>query len=238
MTQITIALAKGRLLNPTIKLFESLGYDLRPARDSRKLVIDDAAHRARFLIAKPMDVPTYVEYGAADVGVVGQDALFESGVNVYEPLVLGYGACRLIVAGKPELRGSASRGTVGANQNAISPADGALDAEWRLLAGLRVATKYPRSAQKHFSARGLSVEIIALYGSIELAPMVGLADLIVDVVDTGRTLRENGLVELDEIFKSQAAFIVNRAAHTLRVDEIRGLIEEIDGTRTNADERG
>ncbi len=228
MTQITIALAKGRLLNPTIKLFESLGYDLRPARDSRKLVIDDAVHRARFLIAKPMDVPTYVEYGAADVGVVGQDALFESGVNVYEPLVLGYGACRLIVAGKPELR-------AGANQNAISPADGALDAEWRLRAGLRVATKYPRSAQKHFSARGLSVEIIALYGSIELAPMVGLADLIVDVVDTGRTLRENGLVELDEIFRSQAAFIVNRAAHTLRVDEIRALIEKIDGARTNAD---
>ncbi|MDE3089294.1 MAG: ATP phosphoribosyltransferase [Chloroflexota bacterium] len=229
--KLTIALAKGRLLKPTIKLFESLGYDLRPARDSRKLVIDDAANNAWFLIAKPMDVPTYVEYGAADVGVVGQDALFESGVNVYEPLVLGYGACRLIVAGKPELRD-------GANQNAISPRDVAPDAEWRLRAGLRVATKYPRSAQKHFSARGLSVEIIALYGSIELAPMVGLADLIVDVVDTGRTLRENGLVELDEIFKSQAAFIVNRAAHTLRVDEIRGLIEKINGTQRNADERG
>jgi ATP phosphoribosyltransferase len=235
MTQLTIALAKGRLLNPTIKLFESLGYDLRPARDSRKLVIDDAANNVRFLIAKPMDVPTYVEYGAADVGVVGQDALFESGVNVYEPLVLGYGACRLIVAGKPELRDGASRGTVGANPNTISPHDAAPDAEWRLLAGLRVATKYPRSVQKHFSARGLSVEIIALYGSIELAPMVGLADLIVDVVDTGRTLRENGLVELDEIFKSQAAFIVNRAAHTLRVNEIRGLIEKIQVDRRDAE---
>lgn len=216
MTKLTIALAKGRLLGPSIKLFESLGYDLRETRDSRKLVIDDAAHRARFLIAKPMDVPIYVEYGAADVGVVGQDALFESGVNVYEPLALGYGACRLIVAGKPELR----------------------DADWRLLAGLRVATKYPRSAQKHFSARGLSVEIIALYGSIELAPMVGLADLIVDVVDTGRTLRENGLVELDEIFKSQAAFIVNRASHTLRVAEVRELMERINGTRMSAEERG
>ncbi len=211
-----IALAKGRLLDPSIKLFESLGYDLRGARDSRKLVIDDAAHGARFLIAKPMDVPIYVEYGAADAGIVGQDALREGSVNVYEPLVLDYGHCRLVVAGKPEYQ----------------------NAEWRLLAGLRVATKYPRVTRQYFTARGLSSEIIEVYGSVELAPMVGLADLIVDVVDTGRTLRENGLVELDEIFKSQAAFIVNRAAHTLRVDEIRGLIEKIDGTRTNADERG
>ena len=210
---IKIALAKGRLLDPSIKLFESLGYDLRAARDSRKLVIDDAAHGARFLIAKPMDVPIYVEYGAADAGIVGQDALRESGVNVYEPLALDYGHCRLVVAGKPEYQ----------------------NAEWRLLAGLRVATKYPRVTRQYFTARGLSSEIIEVYGSVELAPMVGLADLIVDVVDTGRTLRENGLVELDEIFKSQAAFIVNRAAHTLRVNEVRALIEKIDGTRMNAD---
>lgn len=204
MTQLTIALAKGRLLSPSIKLFESLGYDLREAKDSRKLVID--AGDARFLIAKASDVPIYVEYGAADAGIVGQDALRESGVSVYEPVVLGYGNCRLVVAGKPEYK----------------------DAEWRLLAGLRVATKYPRVTKQYFSARGLSAETIEVYGSVELAPMVGLADLIVDVVDTGRTLRENGLVELDEIFKSQAAFIVNRASHTLRVDEIRGLIEKIE----------
>ncbi len=208
---ITIALAKGRLLAPSIKLFESLGHNLRDARDSRKLVID--AGNARFLIAKASDVPVYVEYGAADVGIVGQDVLRESGNEVYEPLVLNYGHCRLVVAGKPEYK----------------------DAEWRMLAGLRVATKYPRVAKKYFAARGLSAEIIGLYGSIELAPGVGLADLIVDVVDTGRTLRENGLVELDEIFKSQAAFIVNRASHTLRVNEIRALIEKIDGTRASAD---
>ncbi len=206
---IRMALAKGRLLGPSIKLLESMGYDLREARESRKLVIDDVAHHARFLIAKPMDVPIYVEYGAADVGIVGQDALRESGANVYEPAVLGYGNCRLVVAGKPEYR----------------------DAEWRMLAGLRVATKYPRVTEQYFSARGLSAEIIEVYGSVELAPMVGLADLIVDVVDTGRTLRENGLVELDEIFKSQAAFIVNRAAHTLRVDEIRGLIDKIQNSK-------
>ncbi len=203
MSQLTIALAKGRLLEPSIRLLESMGYDLRDARDSRKLVIE--SNGARFLIAKASDVPVYVEYGAADAGIVGQDALRESGVNVYEPAVLGFGACRLMVAGKPEYK----------------------EAEWKMLAGLRVATKYPRCAQKYFSSRGLSAEIITLYGSMELAPMVGLADLIVDVVDTGRTLRENGLVELDEIFKSQAALIVNRASHTLKVDAVRRLIDNI-----------
>jgi ATP phosphoribosyltransferase len=203
---LTVALAKGRLLDPSVNIFEACGYDLSAVRDSRKLVIDDVTQNARFLIAKPMDVPIYVEYGAADLGIVGLDALRESGVNVYEPSVLGYGTCRLIVAGKPEYR----------------------DAEWRMLTGLRIATKYPRIAKQYFSARGLSVEIIQVYGSVELAPAVGLADLIVDVVDTGRTLRENGLIELDEVFKSQAVLIVNRASHTLRVDAIRALIEQIE----------
>ncbi len=211
---ITIALAKGRLLGPSIKVFESLGYDLREANGTRKLLIEN--HAARFLIAKPMDVPTYVEYGAADAGIVGQDALREADSDVYEPHVLGYGNCRLVVAGKAEFK----------------------DSEWKMLAGLRVATKYPRCAQKYFASHGLSVEIIEVYGSVELAPSVGLADLIVDVVDTGRTLRENGLVELDEVFKSQAALIVNRASHTLKVDEIRTLIERIDGTRINVEKRG
>lgn len=211
MPPLTVALAKGRLLAPSIKIFESCGYDLRDARASRKLVI--ASRRARFILAKPMDVPIYVEYGAADVGIVGQDALRESGVNVYEPLGLGYGKCRLVVAGKPELQ----------------------NVEWKLLTGLRVATQYPRVTQRYFAARGLSVEIIQVYGSVELAPRVGLADLIVDVVDTGRTLRENGLVELDEILQSQAALIVNRAAHTLRAHEIRALMEEIQNSSAEDD---
>ena len=206
MTMLKIALAKGRLLDPSIELLESMGYDLREVKETRKLVIDDAARNARYLIAKPMDVPIYVEYGAADVGIVGQDALRESGVNVYEPAILGYGNCRLVVAGKPEYK----------------------DAEWRLLTGLRIATQYPRMSKQYFSARGLSAEIIEVYGSVELAPAVGLADLIVDIVDTGGTLKANGLIELDEIFKSQAALIVNRASHTLKVDEIRGLIEKIE----------
>jgi ATP phosphoribosyltransferase len=213
MSQLTIALAKGRLLAPSAKIFEAWGYDLSAARDSRKLVFE--SNDARFILAKPMDVPIYVEYGAADAGIVGQDALRESGANVYEPLVLGYGTCRLVVAGKEEFK----------------------NAEWKMLAGLRVATKYPRVAKQYFSARGLSAEVIEVYGSVELAPMVGLADMIVDVVDTGRTLRENGLVELDEVFKSQAVLIVNRAAHTLRVVEVQELIERVNGTRIAADER-
>ena len=204
MSELKIALAKGRLLEPSLKIFESLGYDAREVRESRKLVVVN--RDARFLLAKPMDVSIYVEYGAADVGIVGQDALREIGSNVYEPLVLNYGHCRLMVAGKPEYR----------------------DAEWRMLAGLRVATKYPRIAQNFFAARGLSVEIIQVYGSVELAPAVGLADLIVDVVDTGRTLKANGLIELEEVFKSQAALIVNRASHTLRAAKIRELIEKIE----------
>ncbi|MBI5033395.1 MAG: ATP phosphoribosyltransferase [Chloroflexi bacterium] len=206
MTSLKIALAKGRLLDDSIKLLESIGYDLRAVKETRKLVIDDGAHNVRYLLAKPMDVPIYVEYGAADVGIVGQDALRESGVNVYEPAVLGYGNCRLMVAGKPEYK----------------------TMEWRLLTGLRIATQYPRVAKQYFSARGLSAEIIEVYGSVELAPAVGLADLIVDVVDTGSTLKANGLIELDEIFRSQATLIVNRASHTLKVDEVRTLIEKIE----------
>ncbi len=203
MRPLTVALAKGRLLEPSLALFDALGYDLAAARDSRKLIVESLD--ARFLLATAMDVPVYVEYGAADVGIVGQDVLRESQVNVYEPLVLNYGQCRLVVAGKPEYR----------------------SAEWKMLAGLSVATKYPRIAQKYFSARGLSAEIIEVYGSVELVSSVGLANLIVDVVATGRTLHENGLVELEEIFKSQAVLLVNRAAHTLRTDAVRGLIENL-----------
>lgn len=209
MNALTIALAKGRLLEPSIKLLESLSYKPGSAQNgSRNLVVEDESGGLRFLFAKASDVPIYVEYGAADVGIVGQDVLREMGSNVYEPLVLDYGHCRLVVAGKPEHR----------------------DADWRSVTGLRVATKYPRLADNFFTSRGLTVEIIGLYGSVELAPRVGLADLIVDVVDTGRTLKENGLVELDEVLKCQATLIVNRASHTLRVTAIRDLIERMSAT--------
>jgi ATP phosphoribosyltransferase len=205
MEPLTVALPKGRLLQPAASLFRRLGWPCELDNGSRQLLVlesnggGDAPDQLRFLLVKPADVPVYVEYGAADLGIVGQDVLWESGRDVYEPLELGFGQCRLVLAGQPAQR----------------------ERNFRLATGLRVATKYPRQARAHFRQRGLSVEIIPLTGSIELAPLVGLADLIVDVVETGR---ENGLVELEEIVACQAILIVNRATHRLRLAEIRRLL--------------
>jgi ATP phosphoribosyltransferase len=208
---LTIALPKGRLLEPAANLFRHLGWPCNLGNGSRQLLVtetnkaDEADKTMCFLLVKPTDVPVYVEYGAADLGIVGQDALWESGRDVYEPLQLDFGRCRLVVAGVPSQRGR----------------------DFRLATGLRVATKYPRLTRAYFQERGLSVEVIALTGSIELAPLVGLADLLVDVVETGRTLRENGLVELEEIVACQATVIVNRVAHRLRLAEIRQLLSNL-----------
>lgn len=209
MEPLTLALPKGRLLESAAKLFRQLGWRCDLGNGSRQLLvtemeeIDGSGRAMRFLLVKPADVPVYVEYGAADLGIVGQDVLLESGRDVYEPLQLGFGRCRLVVAGLSSQR---SR-------------------DFRLATGLRVATKYPRVARAYFQERGLSVETIPLSGSIELAPLVGLADLVVDVVETGRTLRENGLVELEEIAACQAVLVVNRVAHRLRLAEIRQLLD-------------
>lgn len=205
MDPLTVALPKGRLLEPAATLFRRLGWRCELGNGSRQLLAIEremAGGAIRFLLAKPADVPVYVEYGAADLGIVGQDVLWESGRDVYEPLRLAFGQCRLVLAGLPSQRGR----------------------NFRLATGLRVATKYPRLARAYFQQQGLSVEIIPLTGSIELAPLVGLADLVVDVVETGRTLRENGLVELEEIAACQAMVIVNRVAYRLRLAEIHDLV--------------
>lgn len=208
MEPLTVALPKGRLLEPAADLFHRLGWDCKLGNGSRQLLAtetnwaDHTDQMMRFLLVKPADVPVYVEYGAADLGIVGQDVLWESGRDVYEPLQLGFGRCRLVLAGTPAQR----------NRN------------FRLATGLRVATKYPRLTRSYFQQRGLSVETIPLTGSIELAPLVGLADLVVDVVETGRTLRENGLVELEEILSCQAIVIINRVAHRLHLAQIRQLL--------------
>lgn len=205
MEPLTVALPKGRLLEPAAELFRRLGWPCDLGNGSRQLLVteaNDAGEKLRFLLVKPADVPVYVEYGAADLGIVGQDVLWESGRDVYEPLQLGFGRCRLVLAGQPSQR----------------------ERNFRLATGLRVATKYQRQARAYFRQRGLSVEIIPLTGSIELAPLVGLSDLVVDVVETGRTLRDNGLVELEEIVACQAILVVNRAAHRLRLAEVRGLL--------------
>ena len=168
----------------------------------RKLVITSADGALRYIMAKPTDVPTFVEYGAADMGVCGLETLRESGRNVYEPLLLPFGHCRLSL---------------------ISPTDRP-DTPLRYESQPRVGTKYPRLTMEFFRERGVNAEIIALNGSIELAPLVGLADLIVDIIETGNTMRANGLAELRVIMHSQAVLIVNRAAYRLKADLIQQVL--------------
>jgi ATP phosphoribosyltransferase len=202
---LTVALCKGKLIEPTLELFAKAGYGaVRPAADSRRLLIPCPEIGMTFLIVRPTDVPTYVEHGAADLGVVGKDVLLEQDSDVYEPLDLGFGACRIAVA--------AFRG------------QGARD---RLSSKIRVATKYPKITERYFNQRGVPVEIIKLYGSIELAPIVGLADRIVDLVETGNTLKAHGLVEIECIARSTARLIVNRASLKLKHQAIAELLKNL-----------
>ena len=189
-TPLTLALPKGRLLDPALALLEGMGITGLEA-DSRRLLFADPAAGLRFILLKPADVPTYVEYGAADLGIVGKDILLEQEPDVYEPVDLGFGFCRLVVAEPREL------------WERDDPA------RW---SWVRVATKYPLLTERYFSTRGIQVEMVRLDGSIELAPLVGLAERIVDLVQSGETLRANGLVEVAEILTSTARLIVNRAS--------------------------
>jgi ATP phosphoribosyltransferase len=188
---LTLALPKGRLLDPALGLLAAIGIEGLDGDFGRRLLLVDRARELRFILLKPADIPTYVLYGAADLGIVGEDILAEQEPDVYEPLDLGFGFCRLVVAESRELweRDDPSRWS------------------W-----VRVATKYPVLTERYFSQRGIQVEMIRLDGSIELAPLVGLAERIVDLVQTGDTLRANGLVEVAEIMTSTARLIVNRAS--------------------------
>jgi ATP phosphoribosyltransferase len=187
---LTLALPKGRLLDPALQLLSAMGIRSLEA-DTRKLLLVDTERDLRFILLKPADIPTYVQYGAADLGIVGKDILAEQQPDVYEPVDLGFGSCRLVVA---ELRELWERDD---------------PAKW---SWVRVATKYPTLTERYFSERGIQVEMIRLDGSIELAPLVGLAERIVDLVQSGDTLRANGLVEVAEIMTSTARLIVNRAS--------------------------
>ena len=206
---VVVALPKGRLTGDVRDLFARAGLPAPPADFGRRLVVDapdgdPAAQpaRLRFMLAKPADVPTYVEYGAADLGVCGLDSLRESGRDVYEPLLLPFGRCRLSLAG-PETRP---------------------DTPLRYASQPRVATRYPRLAGEFFRSRGVNAEIIELSGSVELGPLVGLADLIVDLVESGGTLRANGLAELRVIMQVQAVLIANRAAYRLKAAAIQPML--------------
>jgi len=178
------------LLDPALQLLSAMGIQGLEA-DTRKLLLADAERDLRFIFLKPADIPTYVQYGAADLGIVGKDILAEQQPDVYEPVDLGFGFCRLVVAEPREL------------WERDDPA------KW---SWVRVATKYPTLTERYFSERGIQVEMIRLDGSIELAPLVGLAERIVDLVQSGETLRANGLVEVAEIMTSTARLIVNRAS--------------------------
>lgn len=203
---ITIALSKGRILRDTLPLLDRIG--IRPGEDidsTRRLVVPTNRHDVRLLMVRTSDVPTYVEYGAADLGVVGKDVLLEhDGDGVYEPVDLGIARCRLVVAGPG--RGVPRRGR------------------------LRVASKYVHTARRHFAAKGRQVEVIKLYGSIELGPIVGLADLIVDLVDTGNTLRANGLTPFEDVARISARLIANKAALKTKNRPMREIIEAIRET--------
>jgi len=199
---LTLALPKGRLLDPALALFTGMGIrGIEP--ESRRLLLADEEAGLRFILLKPADIPTYVEYGAADLGIVGKDILLEQQPDVYEPVDLGFGFCRLVVAEAREL------------WERDDPA------KW---SWVRVATKYPRLTEAYFSERGIQVEMVRLDGSIELAPLVGLAERIVDLVQSGETLRVNGLVEVAEILTSTARLIVNRASLKTAHSQVNQLI--------------
>ncbi len=202
MAPLTLALSKGRILDDTLPLLAAAG--IRPVDDpaSRKLILRTNRDDVRLLVIRASDVPTFVEHGAADLGVAGKDVLLEhGGEGLYEPLDLGIARCRLMVAAP-----------VGAGLP-----DGRL----------RVATKYVTATRRHYAARGEQVEIIKLYGSMELAPLVGLADRIVDLVDTGNTLRANGLEPVEEVCPISSRLVVNKAAMKLNHDRVKALVARL-----------
>jgi ATP phosphoribosyltransferase len=206
VTELTIAIAKGRLQAETLDLLTSAGLVFSDeALSSRRLAIEDESGRFRLIFVKPADVPVYVERGIADCGIVGRDVLLESDANLLQPLSLNLGACRIVVAAK--------------NEAAV-----------RQSGMLKVATKYPRIAARHFGARGVAVDLIELSGSVELAAVLGLADCIVDLVETGQTLEENDLRIVDVITESSARVVVNRASYQLKGESISQFIKSLEKT--------
>ena len=209
---LTVALPKGRLGDKVYDLLERVGYDCREIReDGRKLVFENPAAGVRYLLVKPSDVAIYVEHGAADVGIVGKDILEENRPDVYELLDLGIGRCRMAVASRSDYREDTSR-------------------------TLRVATKFENIAKRYYASLNRDIEIIRLNGSIELAPLLGLADGIVDIVETGATLRENGLEVVETITQISARLIANTASLKLRKAEIETLAAQLE--RSIAENRG
>lgn len=207
MEYITFALAKGRLAMQTLEFLERIGITCEEMKDknSRKLIFVNEELKLKFFLAKASDVPTYVEYGAADIGVVGKDTIYEENRNIYEVMDLGVGKCRMCVAGPASAKELLNSGQL-----------------------IRVATKYPRIAKDYFlNKKHQTVEIIKLNGSIELAPIVGLSEVIVDIVETGTTLRENGLEVLEEVLPLSARMVVNQVSMKMEHERITDIIEKL-----------
>ena len=208
MRYITIALAKGRLAKKALEIFEHIGVTCDEMKDenTRKLIFTNEELGIRFFLAKPSDVPTYVEYGAADIGIVGKDTILEEGRNIYEVLDLGFGKCRMCICGPEEARDLLQHHEL-----------------------IRVATKYPHIAKDYFyNKKHQTVEIIKLNGSIELAPIVGLSEVICDIVETGSTLRENGLTVLEEVCPLSARMVVNQVSMKMENERITKLLSELN----------
>ena len=206
MRYLTFALAKGRLANKTMDMFEKLGITCDSIRDkeTRKLIFVNEDLKLKFFLAKASDVPTYVEYGAADIGIVGEDTILEEGRNLYEVMDLGFGKCRFALATK--------KGT-----------------DFYSGYGVKcIATKYPNIARRFFESKGMDVDIVKIEGSVELAPLLELSDGIVDIVETGVTLKENGLEVVEEIVPISARLIANVVSLKMRQQEIESLIQKIE----------
>ena len=204
---LTFALGKGRLANQTLELFKKIGITCEEIYDknTRKLIFVNEELKLRFFLSKGPDVPTYVEYGAADIGIVGKDTILEEGRNIYEVLDLGFGKCRMCICGPESARELLQHHEL-----------------------IRVATKYPNIAKNYFyNKKHQTVEIIKLNGSIELAPIVGLSEVICDIVETGSTLRENGLVILEEVCPLSARMVVNQVSMKMENERITKLIRDL-----------
>ncbi len=204
---ITVAISRGRILKEAAALLKKAGFSVGGlSTGSRRLIFEYPKDGIKILIIRPTDVPPYVEYGAADCGVVGRDTLIEEKHDLYEPLDLRLGKCKLVVAGPKEFSFSSNR-------------------------TLRVATKYPRIAHEHFVKKGISAEIVKLYGSVELAPIVGLSDVIVDLSATGETLKKNKLVEIETVADITARLVVNRVSMKVKSNDIKDFIERLKWAR-------
>lgn len=217
MRYLTFALAKGRLAKQTLGLLEQIGITCEEMKDpdTRKLLFVNEDLKVKFFLAKASDVPTYVEYGAADIGVVGRDTILEEGRNLYEVLDLNLGKCRMCVCGPASVRERLQRNEI-----------------------IRVATKYPNIAKDYFqNQKNQTVEIVKLNGSVELAPIVGLSEVIVDIVETGTTLRENGLEVIEEICDLSARIVVNQVSLKMEHSRIRELLNNLNELITKASDK-